>query len=290
MDAAPARTTPARTTPARTGPDRTGPETPAPAPETRRAYRSDWRAFETWCHAQGHRALPATPASVLGFLTAVPGLSGGTLARRAAAIAARHRAAGLAPPTGDATVTALLHATRHQMTRRQGPRPRPAQLGQIAAACPRDLAGMRDRALLLLAAAPLLVPAPDPDRLVGAALSCRPRLTRLQLVTLTIEQLRLTPHGIALVLPDAASAGATPDAAAPCVRIGVVPHSAVPGRCPVQALQAWLAASDTRFGPVFRKVDRWDNVEHRALGADAVRRILARRRLRRVHRRSQVAP
>ena len=37
------------------------------------------------------------------------------------------------------------------------------------------------------------------------------------------------------------------------------------------------AASDTRFGPVFRKVDRWGNVEHRALGPDAVRRILARR-------------
>ena len=85
-----------------------------------------------------------------------PGLSGGTLARRAAAIAARHRAAGLAPPTRDPTVTALLHTTRRQMTRRQGPRPHPAQLGQMAAACPRDLAGLRDRALLLLAAAPLL--------------------------------------------------------------------------------------------------------------------------------------
>lgn len=268
-------------------PDRTAPETPPPALETRRAYRSDWRAFETWCHTQGHRALPATPATVLGFLSAVPGLSGGTLARRAAAIAARHRTAGLAPPTRDPTVTALLHTTRHQMTRRQGPRARPAQLGQMAAACPRDLAGLRDRALLLLAAAPLLVSGPDPDRLAGAVAPRRPRLTRLQLVTLTVEQLRVTPHGIELLLPDAAPAGATPDGAAPCVRIGIVPPGAVPGRCPVQALQAWLAASDTRFGPVFRKVDRWDNVEHRALGPDAVRRILARRRLR---RRSRAAP
>lgn len=271
-----------------TAPDRTAPETPPAAPETRRAYRSDWRAFETWCHAQGHRALPATPASVLGFLTATPGLSGGTLARRAAAIAARHRAAGLSPPTRDPTVTALLHATRRQMTRRHDPRPRPAQLGQMAAACPRDLAGVRDRALLLLAAAPLLVPAPDPGRLADAAPPRRSSLTRLQLVSLSVEQLRVTPHGIELLLSDAAPAGATPDGAAPCVRI--VPHGAVPGRCPVQALQAWLAASDTRFGPVFRKVDRWANVEHRALGSDAVRRILARRRLRRVRRHSRAAP
>jgi hypothetical protein len=32
---------------------------------------------------------------------------------------------------------------------------------------------------------------------------------------------------------------------------------------------------------VFRKIDRWGNVEHRRLGTDAIRRILARRALRR---------
>ena len=58
----------------------------------------------------------------------------------------------------------------------------------------------------------------------------------------------------------------------------------------MQALLAWLRASDTRFGPVFRKVDRWGNVEHRPLGTDAVRRILARRAPRRVRRRDRVTP
>jgi hypothetical protein len=38
-----------------------------------------------------------------------------------------------------------------------------------------------------------------------------------------------------------------------------------------------MRASACSFGPVFRKVDRWGNVEHRRLGADAVRRILRRR-------------
>jgi len=38
-----------------------------------------------------------------------------------------------------------------------------------------------------------------------------------------------------------------------------------------------MEAADSRFGPVFRKVDRWDNVEHRRLGTDAIRRILTRR-------------
>ena len=51
--------------------------------------------------------------------------------------------------------------------------------------------------------------------------------------------------------------------------------------CAVSTLEDWLRASDTRFGPVFRKIDRWGNVEHRRLGTDAIRRILARRTPRR---------
>jgi hypothetical protein len=49
----------------------------------------------------------------------------------------------------------------------------------------------------------------------------------------------------------------------------------------VQALRAWLGSSATRFGPVFRKIDRWGSIEHHRLGTDAIRRILARRALRR---------
>jgi hypothetical protein len=51
------------------------------------------------------------------------------------------------------------------------------------------------------------------------------------------------------------------------------------GACPVRALKDWMEATDSRFGPVFRKVDRWGNVEPRRLGTDAIRRILARRGL-----------
>jgi hypothetical protein len=258
-------------------------EPPTRAGETQRAYRCDWHAFATWCAAAGQSALPATHACVLGFLTARPDLSAGTLARRAAAIAARHRAAGLAPPTNDPAVTALLRATRGQSVRRQRPRPRPAQLGQMAAACPRDLAGLRDRALLLLAAAPLTMAPAEPGGTPTPASRRRTCLTRVRLVTLAVEQLCFVPHALELRLPDAA-----PDDAGP--RVHTLPLGAVPGRCPVRALQAWLQASDTRFGPVFRKVDRWGNVEHRALGTDAVRRILARRSLRRVRRRTRATP
>jgi len=56
-----------------------------------------------------------------------------------------------------------------------------------------------------------------------------------------------------------------------------IPRGRNRATCPVRALEAWLAESDCRFGPVFRKVDLWGNIEHRRLHPDAVRQILRRR-------------
>ena len=63
-----------------------------------------------------------------------------------------------------------------------------------------------------------------------------------------------------------------------------VPRGATLASCPVQALQDWLRRSDTRFGPVFRKINRGGTIEQHRLGTDALRRILARRAPRRLRR------
>ena len=102
------------------------------------------------------------------------------------------------------------------------------------------------------------------------------------LVGLQVEQFRFTASGLELTLPGDDRTGRPP-------RVLVVPRGARPGGCPVQALRDWLQASATLFGPVFRKVDRWGNVEHRPLGTDAVRRIVARRTPRR-SRRNRATP
>ena len=60
--------------------------------------------------------------------------------------------------------------------------------------------------------------------------------------------------------------------------------------CPVRALEDWLRSSGTLFGPVFRKVDRWGNVEHRRLRPDALRRIWRRRAATRRPRRPAQEP
>ena len=131
------------------------PQRPA-SRETLRLYALDWAAFEDWCGKHGRMTMPAETASVVAFLAeGATTLSAGALTRRAAAIAAKHRQSGLASPTADPTVTAILREARGSATPRRAPRKTPATLTRMAARCPRDLAGMRDRALLLLAASGL---------------------------------------------------------------------------------------------------------------------------------------
>ena len=218
---------------------------------TQRLYAVDWAAFEAWCAGQEQLvALPAAPATVAAFLAAgAQTLSAGALGRRAAAIGAQHRQSGLASPLTDPAVKAVLRDARRTAVPRRVPPHRPATLISMAARCPMDLAGLRDRALLLLAAQ---------------------GIGRATLVGLDVEHLRFTATTVELTIDDADPR--------------IVRRGASLATCPVQALRNWLDSSDTRFGPVFRKIDRWGSIEHHRLGADAVRRILARRALRRTRR------
>ncbi len=103
---------------------------------------------------------------------------------------------------------------------------------------------------------------------VAAAASAGP-VSHAALLRIDAEYLRFTPMGVELRLR------ARADAAEPTLRLPLA-RSAPPAACAVRALEDWLQASDAAFGPVFRKVDRWGNVEHARLGPDAWRRILAR--------------
>jgi len=235
------------------------------AAETRRLYTADWAAFVTWCRARRHAALPASPAAVAAYLGSLSAtLKHGAIARRAAAIAGQHRRAGHSSPGTDPAVRDVLRAARDARNSAgetqsdagptpwlarpaRRPPPGPAPLARMAARCPGDLAGLRDRALLLLTASGL-----GGERLL--ALDC--------------EHVRFTGQGMELAVPGAGD-GAR--------KLVVVARMTASAACPVRALEDWLRGSDTRFGPVFRKVDRWGTVEHRRLRTDALRRTWQRR-------------
>ncbi len=244
---------------------------PAPlrpvSPETQRLYKADWASFEDWCGARALTTLPADPATVAAFLNdAATTVGAGALARRAAAIAAVHRQSGLASPAGDPAVTGILRRARRSATPRRPPPAKPSALIRMATRCPSDLAGLRDRALLLLAA---------------------DGLSRAALVGLDVEHIRFTAAGAELSARPAGVDSATEHTTERTTI--VIPRGTRLAVCAVQALRNWLDGSNTRFGPVFRKIDRWGTVEHHRLGTDAIRRILARRAPRR-SRRARKAP
>ena len=46
---------------------------------------------------------------------------------------------------------------------------------------------------------------------------------------------------------------------------------------PVDALRAWLESEGIKSGPVFRHIDRWENVGERAMSAAGVNHMIKRR-------------
>src|SRR6201984_2880398 len=124
------------------------------AQSTRKAYGTDFRLFKAWCEAKGVSSLPASPETVAAFLAAETGngTKPSTLARRVAAIRYAHKLAHLDTPTDSEAVKATLRGIRRTVGTAKA-RKAPAVADKVramVALAPESLAGLRDRALLLL--------------------------------------------------------------------------------------------------------------------------------------------
>ena len=228
------------------------------APSTRKAYEHDWLVFASWCAEHGAQAIPAVPATVAAFLAseADRGFRPITIGRRAAAIAAAHRAQDRPNPCDSGAVAAVMSGIRRQHGTRPLRRAAPLELDPLARLVePLDtatLAGQRDRAMLLL----------------GFAAALR----RSELVALDVEDVEFdTARGLKIVIrgskTDQERAGATV----------AVPYAHASDRCAVRALQVWLAAASIHRGPVFRQMRRGDKLTDRRLSDQSVALIVKRR-------------
>jgi integrase len=227
------------------------------AANTLRAYRSDWREFTAWAAQRHLEALPATPQSLLLYLTDLAGVAKtSTIGRRLASITEAHRAAGVPSPTDDPTVQAVWAGIR----RVHGISPEGAapitvpMLRQIMQWLPDDLGGLRDRALLL----------------VGFAAALR----RSELVALDASDVTERPEGQVLTLrrskTDQEGAGR---------QVGV-PYGSNPATCPVRALRAWTETTGITDGPLFRAVTRHGRLGRGRLSAASANRAAQRAVLR----------
>ncbi len=202
------------------------------AAATQKAYAKDWANFTAWCAAMGLKPLPATPAVVGTYLTALADtLAVATLTRRLAAISTQHRLAGHRLDTRHPAIHDLMRGIRRQHgTAQRRVAPATTTVVQaLADSCNASMTGLRDRALLLL----------------GFAAALR----RAELVALTVADIAVVAEGLRIGIrrskADQEAAGEV---------VGVVRTGSA--SCPVVSLQAWLTAAGIAEGPVFRSINR----------------------------------
>jgi len=224
------------------------------APNTLKAYRSDWAAFETFCRGREVASLPATPATVAAYAAqAARLLKANTVERRLTAISQAHQLAGCSNPVEDKLVRTVMAGIRRvKGTAQQGKEPlSPELLRRMFAGAPDDLRTLRDRALLLLGFA-------------GA-------FRRSELVALRWEDLRWTAEGLVVMIPRSKT---DPDGEGQVVGI---PYGAYLESCPVRALEAWLERSKITSGCLFPAIGRWGReVTGEAIGDHQLAKILKR--------------
>ena len=146
---------------------------------TLRAYRSDWADWEAWAIAHGVGALPADPVDVAAYIASLAATHApNTIRRRLSALSRMHALSDLEWDSGHRAITSTLRGLLRTHGR---PDKKAAPIGleliqALVGTCDGSIAGLRDRAMLLIGFA-------------GA-------LRRSELVGLLIQDVALTPGGL----------------------------------------------------------------------------------------------
>jgi integrase len=228
----------------------------AKAPGTIRAYRNDWRDFESWCRSHNLPSLPATAETVALYIAdRASTLASGTITRRLTSITKAHQAAGYTDSpatTRHFVVGETLKGIRRTIgTAQHGKAPLlSTDIRRIVAARREDLLGLRDSALVL----------------VGFAGGFR----RSELAGIHMYDLKFSADGVVVTVrkskTDQEGAGR---------EVGL-PFGASLDTCPVRSLRQWLNKAGIIEGPVFRSVGRYDHVSRRGLNRDSIGKLLKR--------------
>lgn len=201
---------------------------------TRRAYKSDWLNFVSFCDYRDENALPASSSTVCMFLTELAdmGKSVATIVRALTALNKAHELAGYGSVRN--------HETRLLMKGIKRKKGKPAdqvkgitydEIIKMALLCENTLLGVRDRAVLML----------------GWCSAFR----RSELVALNIGDLEFTEQGLIITVCKSKT-----DQEAKGQQIGIPYSKDI--ICPVKAVQEWISRIDTRSigadTPLFRAV------------------------------------
>lgn len=226
----------------------------ARAENTRRAYASQWRGFTAWCTARKVCPLPAVGPDVAIYLAelADAGRAPAGISLALTAISQQHVLAGLDSPRAHRAAKETWKGIRRKLgTAQVGKEPLLVDgLKRALDALPATLAGLRDRALLLL----------------GFSIASR----RSELVALRVEDLLEVRQGLEVLIRKSKT-----DQEGKGQRVAVL-LGTTEGTCPVRAVRAWLAASGIKSGPIFQAISRWGKLSGRPLAGHYVATLVKR--------------
>jgi integrase len=186
------------------------------------------------------------------------------MSRRLSAIKFAHQLQNLPDPTRNARVIAVWEGIRrtHGAPPEQAAPLMPPELLDVLDACPTtkvwktagrqaepDLAGLRDRALLL----------------VGFFAALR----RSELAALTVDQMTEHDRGLVLALPRSKT-----NQFGEQTELVVLPRAGQRHRCAVIALCEWLEAAGINDGPVLRPISKGNRALARGLNPESVNDLL----------------
>ncbi|MDD9947825.1 MAG: site-specific integrase [Myxococcales bacterium] len=219
---------------------------------TRTAYADQWRRFSQWCEEQGESPLPSSGELVVAYFVArvEDGWKVSSLSQALAAICHEHTTAGHPTPRSDPEFALMWRGLRKTLVAR------PTQktplsvdwLREMLEVLPEGTRGCRDRAILT----------------IGFAGAFR----RSELANLLVEDVQFHPQGVELLVRKSKSDQTSKG------HVKVIAYGQNPATCPVRALEAWLELAGLVEGPIFRPVDRHENVRDRAITPHSIAKVV----------------
>jgi integrase len=221
----------------------------ATSDNTRKAYRSAIRQFEKW----GGR-LPTDRDMIVRYLLArAEVLNPRTLDLHLTAISQWHHTQGLRDPVHDPLVRKTMDGIRrtHGQPKRKAKALRLEHIAQMVKYLQQLLDSKkkyRDIALVLTG-------------FFGA-------FRRSELVAIQVKDLVWEPEGVIIRLPRSKSDQQATGLAR------ALPFAENPVCCPATAIKKWMETADISTGPLFRPVNRWDQVQDKHLNPGAINDLL----------------
>lgn len=227
---------------------------------TRRAYETDWKCFESFCDSRGVSPLPAAAETVASYLSALAdgtwgrcddGYAASTIQRRMTTIRVIHRARGHDDPTDHEAVAKTWKGIRRDDEVQVAQGGREALLSadvraMVDALDTSELKGIRDRAILL----------------VGFATGMR----RSELADLDVDDVTFRARGAVLHI-DSSKTDQEGKGRKVSMEYGG-------DYCPVEALRTWIVEAELEEGPLFRTVGRWGNARDSRLSGKSINRAV----------------